>query len=56
MTPSEALNTLSDAHCSNFTTGVMSTMLLFEEGASEEEVRAVKGEGIAMKGGPQRGW
>ena len=49
MTP-ESLMTFSDAHCPNVTTGVMSTMLLFEEGASEGEVRAVKGEGAAQKG------
>ena len=39
----EALKTLSDAHCSNVTTGIMSTILLFEEGASEGRVRGGEG-------------
>ena len=42
MTP-ETLMTFSDAHCPNVTIGVMSTMLLFEEGALEGEVRVGEG-------------
>ena len=54
MTPSEALKTLSNAHCSNTTTSIMSTILIFEEGATagqgEGRSGPLMGEGVVQKG------